>query len=56
MADDGIKHALDFLIKKSSSQGYVSLDDILACGDLFYLDVDGFCFSAGIYCPVNYPC
>ncbi|MBO7059473.1 MAG: sigma-70 family RNA polymerase sigma factor [Fibrobacter sp.] len=40
MADGGIKHALDFLIKKSSSQGYVTLDDILACGDLFYLDVD----------------
>lgn len=40
MADGGIKHALDFLIKKSSSLGYVTLDDILACGDLFYLDVD----------------
>lgn len=40
MADIGIKQALDFLIKKSSSQGYVTLEDILSCGDLFYLEVD----------------
>lgn len=40
MACTGIEKAFDFLLKKSNSQGYVSLDDILSCGELFYLEVD----------------
>jgi RNA polymerase primary sigma factor len=40
MACTGIEKAFDFLLKKSKSQGYVSLDDILSCGDFFSLEVD----------------
>lgn len=40
MPDVGVKKALDFLLKKSNSQGYVLLDDILSCGELFCLEVD----------------
>lgn len=40
MPADGLKKALDFLLKKSDSQGYVSLSDILSCGEFFCLEVD----------------
>lgn len=40
MTGSGLKQAVDFLIKKSNSQGYVSLDDILSCGKFFNLEVD----------------
>lgn len=40
MACTGIEKAFEFLLKKSNSQGYVSLDDILSCGDLFNLEID----------------
>lgn len=40
MACTGIEKAFEFLLKKSTSQGYLCLDDILSCGELFNLDVD----------------
>ena len=40
MENIGVKQALVFLIKKSKAQGFISFEDIVSCGELFYLEVD----------------